>query len=71
MRDAIKLISITGQPVYIRDSYNVIAIATESNGDLTCTTIHMISVMFRVRNPVEEVASLLGWEPKQIEAPKE
>lgn len=71
MNDVIKLTSVTGNPVYIRNAFNVNAVISERDGDLQYTAIHMLGFGVRVKQSAEEVAKLLGWEPKQIEAARE
>lgn len=70
MKDVLKLTGITGQRIYVRDLFSLQAIAEATEGDMKFTTIHLPGVMFRVKEPAEDIAALLGWEPKKIEPPK-
>jgi len=67
MKEAIKLTSVSGETIYLKDSWNVTAIAQRKDGDLIYTDVFTHAAVFRVKQPVEEVATLFGWEPKQIE----
>lgn len=66
MKDVIKLTSVAGETIYLRDSYNVFAVCCQTEGELKYTMVCLHGVVFRVKQTAEEVATLLGWEPKRI-----
>jgi hypothetical protein len=68
MKEALKLTNITGEVVYIRDAFNISAVVATKQGDMMFTEVHLQGMCFRVKEEAQEVAALLGWEPKKIEA---
>lgn len=69
MKEAIKLTGVTGELIYVRDTFSIIAVCERKEGDLSYTEIIFHGCAFRVRNPIGEVAALLGWEKAALPEP--